>query len=551
MGLVSQKHFVISKTMKGCHRDAIFNAHPSQLFPWPVTMEIILGLLGVALIGLAIFAYSFAKRPQCLTSWPSRVLPLQSGQTKLDRLIEPLTSTTPNASGLFLLAENINSFAARLDSANYAQRSLDLQYYYWKNDLTGKLLCRAIVEAAERGVRVRLLLDDINAHGLDTTYLALDSHNNIEVRLYNPATNRGHRFRRSLELIFRYASMSRRMHNKSWIADGRMAIVGGRNIGDAYFDASESVSFRDIDVLVIGRAVSDAEQIFDRYWNSSSSLSIRALHRIRNPKLKRLMARLESFYRSYNATRFMNLVRDCESCKTVFQVADNFHWTNEASIVADPPNKVKGDKSDILLAHKIQSLMQSAAIDIEIVSPYFIPGYRGVAQLQSIVSRGVNVSVLTNSLAATDVIAVHGAYAKYRKPILESGVTLFELKQRGIKKKSSLFGSSSASLHTKSFVIDDCDGFIGSFNLDPRSTAINTEMGVFFRHPVLARELKEIFQLQTSSKFSYRIQLHDGALRWDHHSNSDGNDLTHEPETSFARRLLAQLVGMLPIESQL
>lgn len=514
-------------------------------------MEIILGLLGVVLIGLAIFAYSFAKHPQRMTSLPSHVLPLQSGQTKLDRLIEPLTSATTNASGLFLLAENINSFAARLDSANNSERSLDLQYYYWKNDLTGKLLCRAIIQAAERGVRVRLLLDDINAHGLDTTYLALDSHKNIEVRLYNPAANRFHRLRRALELIFRYSTMSRRMHNKSWIADGRMVIVGGRNIGDAYFDASESINFRDIDVMVIGRAVSDAEQIFDRYWNSSSSLSIRVLHRIRNPKLKRLKGRLETFYQSSDAIRFMKLVRECESCKTVFRLADNFHWTADASIVADPPEKVMGDKTDIFLAHKLQSLMQSAKVTIEIVSPYFIPGYRGVEELRTLVARGVNVSVLTNSLAATDVIAVHGAYARYRQPILESGVTLFELKQRGMKRKSSLFGSNSASLHTKSFVIDGRDGFIGSFNLDPRSMAINTEMGVFFRHPILAQELKEIFQLQTSPKFSYQVQLQNGALCWIDESGLESNGQNCEPETSFVRRFLAQMLGILPIESQL
>lgn len=514
-------------------------------------MEITLVSLGVLVCATAAYVYFMLLSPQRIKSFPSEVLPLQNNQTRLDRLIVPLTGKAALASGLLLLAENISSFAARLDSANCAERSLDLQYYYWKNDLTGKILCRAIIQAAERGVRVRLLLDDINSHGLDTTYLALDSHENIEVRLFNPATNRKHKLQRAIELGLRYSSMSRRMHNKSWIADGRLAIVGGRNIGDAYFDASRNVSFQDIDVFVIGRAVSDAEQIFDRFWNSSSSLSIRALHRFRNPGFERLVGRLETFYQGGDAIRFMKFVGERKGCEALLKLPGNFHWTKDASIVADPAERLLSNNSDIRLGNKIQALMHSATVDIEIVSPYFIPGTSGVEELRSLVARGVNVSVLTNSLAATDVIAVHGAYARYRQPLLESGITLFELKQRGIKRKSSLFGSSSASLHTKSFVIDGADGFIGSFNLDPRSNSINTEMGVFFNHPQLAQELKAIFKTQTSPRLSYRVQMRDGALCWIDKNRSGVGGEIHEPETSVWRRLTAQLVGLLPIESQL
>lgn len=514
-------------------------------------MEITLVSLAVLVCATVVYVYFMSLSPQRSKSFPSKVLLLQNDQTRLDRLIVPRTSKAIQESGLLLLAENISSFAARLDSANCAERSLDLQYYYWKNDLTGKILCRAIIQAAERGVRVRLLLDDINSHGLDTTYLALDSHENIEVRLFNPATNRKHKIQRAIELVLRYSSMSRRMHNKSWIADGRLAIVGGRNIGDAYFDASRNVSFQDVDVFVIGRAVSDAEQIFDRYWNSSSSLSIRALHRFRNPKFKRLARRLETFYLGGDAIRFMKLVGECKSCETLLEFPGNFHWTKDASIAADPPERLLSNISDVRLGNKIQTLMQSATVDIEIVSPYFIPGNRGVAELGSLVARGVDVSVLTNSLAATDVIAVHGAYARYRQPLLEIGINLFELKQRGIKRKSSLFGSSSASLHTKSFVIDGKNGFIGSFNLDPRSNSINTEMGVFFSHPQLAQELKAVFKTQTSSNLSYQVQMRDGALCWRDNNRSGDSDKIHEPETSVWRRLTALIIGLLPIESQL
>jgi cardiolipin synthase C len=303
--------------------------------------------------------------------------------------------------------------------------------------------------------------------------------------------------------------------------------------------------------LVIGKAVSDAEMIFDRYWNSESSLSIRALHKLRNPKLPKLSRRLGVFLNSTKAKEYLNVVSERNAFEALIQNDSSFHWTADASIVADPPEKAVGGKKEIWLGHRIQTLMQSATTEIEIVSPYFIPGHRGIESLHAIVARGVSVSVLTNSLAATDVIAVHGAYARYRKSLIEGGISLFELRQKGIKRRSSLFGSSSASLHTKSFVIDGTEGFIGSFNLDPRSRSINTEMGIFFRHPELAIELKTIFKTQTSSKFSYKVLLRDDVLHWLNENSPGQCDQTHEPETSFMRRLIAHVLGMLPIESQL
>jgi cardiolipin synthase C len=301
-------------------------------------------------------------------------LPVQSDQSKLDRWIVPLISRSPQASGLILLADNINAFAARHHTAICAERSLDLQYYYWKNDLTGKILLHSVIHAANRGVRVRLLLDDVNAHGFDTTYIALDSHPSIEVRLFNPVGSRNHAIQRAIELVLRYSSISRRMHNKSWIADGRVAIVGGRNIGDAYFDASESVNFRDVDALVIGKAVSDAEVIFDRYWNSESSLSIRALHRLRNPKFQKLSQRLNLFLKSTKTRKFLRSVEAQVDCEEIFQLSSRFHWTDDARILADPPEKTMGGNEDDWLGQKISNLLQSARSEIEIVSPYFIPG---------------------------------------------------------------------------------------------------------------------------------------------------------------------------------
>lgn len=515
-----------------------------------MTASILIIVFGTMVVVVA-FGYFSSRKVHHKRKISSSVLPTQKNQTNLDSLIVALLSKAAHSNGLILLEDNVNAFAARYNTAMCAQRSLDLQYYYWKNDLTGQILYNAIVQAANRGVRVRLLLDDINAHGFDLTHIALDSHKNIEVRLFNPMSSRNFAFQRAFEFVVKYFSASRRMHNKSWIADGRVAIVGGRNIGDAYFDASENLSFRDVDVLVIGKAVSDAEVIFDLYWNCKTTLSIRALHKFRRPNLKSLIQRLDEIIASKKALAYLELANKFDDCVVLFNQKGNLHWATDVSINADPPEKATGGKEDLWLGQKILKLLRSAKSDVEIVSPYFIPGPRGVEELRSIVGRGVKVSVLTNSLAATDVIAAHGAYANYRTSLLKVGIDLFELKQKGVKKRGSLFGSSSASLHTKSFVIDGAEGFVGSFNLDPRSISINTEMGVFFRHRKLALELKKIFELQTSPKLSYRMQLHDGKLVWGNSARPPNGKKNQEPGASLLRKLAAAILGVLPIESQL
>lgn len=474
-------------------------------------------------------------------------LPTADNVTQLDRILNSHLRRHREKTGIYIISDDLEAFRFRLDLAREAGRSLDLQYYYWKSDVTGRLLAKEILAAADRGVHVRLMLDDINSMGLDSTYLALNTHPKIRVRLFNPSRSRTSSLKRGFELVVRYFSATRRMHNKCWIADGRVAIVGGRNVGDAYFGASTAASFSDIDILVAGRAVSDAEQIFDAYWNSDATLPITSLHRMRRGKLAKLRYRLSQHSASYHATTY---VRHAEQqlIGSMTEQLKKLEWVTMAEVIADPPEKASAEKAGQWIAKRIFALIGEAKNELLLVSPYFIPGSDGLTMLRDVKRRGVKTEILTNSLAATDVMMVHSAYAKYRTALIASGIALFEQKSSFAgKTKISLFGSKTASLHTKAFVVDRRTSFVGSFNLDPRSKSINTEMGIIFESELLSNHLAELLQIQMQG--SYRLGSRDGRLIW---VENDTPVIYHsEPGSPRSRRIAAWLVGVLPIESQL
>lgn len=512
-------------------------------------------LAGAALFSLASFLavlsyghFAFRARGDTTTA-----LPTSPSDTGLDREMEPRVAAHGGRSGLTMLAGNLDAFAARALAARAAGRSLDLMYYYWRDDLTGNLLAHEIVAAADRGVRVRLLLDDINASGRDRAYLALDAHPNISVRLFNPSRARSPGIRRGIEMALRVFSVMRRMHNKAWIADGRLAIVGGRNIGDAYFDAAETSNFRDIDLLLTGPVVAETEAVFDAYWNSEVAMPIRALARRRGGTLEQQRAGLDDREQSEAARPYLERANERISVFAMMDGALATHWTSEAKIVSDPPEKAVGRGAENWIMSALMPVIASAENRVEITSPYFVPGKGGIERLKRMRDAGIDVAVLTNSLAATDVAAVHGGYAPYRRALLQAGVRLYELQPYRHRRRISLMGSRGASLHTKAFTVDRRAGFVGSFNFDPRSVSLNTEMGVLFADEGLAEEIRRQFAEDTGPHTSYRVLLAaDGSLRW-LCADDDGNERvwTHEPQASLARRTVARLIGWLPIESQL
>lgn len=490
------------------------------------------------------------------TGAPGHALPLQPAQTALDRELAPLLAAQPGKTGALMVADGLDAFAARALSARKAGRSLDLQYYIWHDDLAGRLLGREAWLAAERGVRVRMLIDDMNAEGLDSKLLLLDAHPNIEIRLYNPFRNRNGLWR-LLELVQRVVSVNHRMHNKAWIADGRVAVVGGRNIGVEYFNAGEQVNFRDLDLVLFGPAVADASAIFDAYWNSAAAVPLSALAEKQPRELQALLTDIRAEAAGEDARRYLQRVDASPTVRGYMGRTLKPFWSDRLRVVADPPLKWKQGRRDDWLVTRLENTMYGARRKALLISPYFVPGSEATTELATLVRRGAQVGVITNSLAANDVIAVHGGYGKYRNDLLRAGVHLYEIRARAGSggdrpEASSLFGSSGASLHTKAFVIDDARGFIGSFNLDPRSADLNTEMGVLFDDPALAVALRNEYLRLASPELSYWVFLdRSGDVRWLDRAGNPPMPLDREPDASLMKRAATRVLSWLPLESQL
>ncbi|HYG06605.1 MAG TPA: phospholipase D family protein [Stenotrophomonas sp.] len=507
-------------------------------------------LLALVLASLAAL-WSYGRFAEYARGPASHALAVDALRTPVDLAVAPQTQAHPGQTGMVLLSDNVDAFAARSLLARGAGRSLDLQYYIWRPDFTGNLLYNDVLRAADRGVRVRLLLDDLNVRGSRDVLAALDSHPLIEVRLFNPTRAREGTFMRGVEMVLRLVSVNRRMHNKTWIADGQVAIVGGRNVGDEYFDAARDTNFMDTDVAVVGDAVGEASRLFDAYWNSPNAIPLSALVKKPSTSLPAVRQTLGSGLASPSARPYLQKLAQSPGVRSLVERRRTIHWSRAAHIVSDPPEKAAGapPAPDWMTPVLIED-MASAKRQLLLISPYFVPGDEGLRWMSNLRTRGVEVGVLTNSLAANDVVAVHGGYAGYRVDLLRRGIELFELKPNG-RPDGSLFGSSGASLHTKAFVVDGRTGFVGSFNLDPRSMNLNTEMGLLFAQPDMARELQRLYARKTAPAVSYRLALAGDALRWHDDAARPPVTWTHEPEASLWRRGAARVIGWLPLESQL
>ena len=510
-------------------------------------------LLALALLVLATWALGYTRLP------PRPQLPVENAlpaamATPLDKGIAPLLSTHAGDSGFRLVSDGVEAFALRAFSARAAGRSLDVQTYIWHDDLTGKLLAKEVLAAADRGVRVRLLLDDMDARANNFNLAALDAHDNIEVRLFNPFASRRGMLGQLAEFATSFSRINHRMHNKAWIADNRIAIAGGRNIGNEYFSASNAVNFQDLDFAAFGPAVESMSASFDRYWNSAASWPQATL----SPGLgdDDALASLRTAHtRSLQQDAVSPWVKSLAGSNAVRRIVSGelpVHWTSQWKLLSDDPLKALNDDNPLARSEVMRGLseaMGQAKTSITLISPYFVPGDAGTDSLVDTVARGKTVSILTNSLAANDVAAVHGGYSKYRPRLVDGGVALWELKpDPGHAVNRSLFGSSGASLHTKAAMIDDATVFVGSFNLDPRSVSLNTEQGVLATHPVLAEELAHIFDRSTRGNRAWQVGRDpDGKLQW-----SDGKTTVQmEPDANLGRRIIAKVMRWLPFDSQL
>jgi putative cardiolipin synthase len=475
-----------------------------------------------------------------------------TADTRLGRAVAPQLAAHPGRSGIHALSMGMAAFAARVLLAREAERSLDVQCYIWRTDATGLLLFEALWQAAERGVRVRLLLDDNNTAGLDETLAVLDAHPGIELRLYNPVLYRGWR---ALNFVTDFERSNRRMHNKSFTADNLATILGGRNIGNEYFGVETEVEFADLDVLAVGPAVQSVSDAFDRYWNSASAYpAALLLGAAPTGAAERLHSRFEATRADPDSVRYGEALRASPFIGDLLARRLLFEWADARLVVDDPAKTLAPTpQADPLLLPALLQTIGLPAKSLDLVSPYFVPGANGTATLVALARRGVKLRILTNSLSSTDVGLVHAGYAKRRHDLLAAGVRLFEVRRgaaaavAGIKLFSGT--SSSSSLHAKTFALDGRRIFVGSFNFDPRSALLNTEIGLVIDSPQLARHLASAFD-DKIPLLAYEVLLapEGQGLQWLERTPTGETRHATEPETTLWRRLSVDLISLLPIE---
>lgn len=493
---------------------------------------IVAALLMLAVIG-------WCSRLPSLEGRTTSTALLDTAGTRLGRSITPLVEAHPGLSGIYPLEDSRNAFAARALLAEVAERTLDVQYYIWQNDMTGTLLFEALHAAADRGVRVRFLLDDNTTQGLDPILAALDSHPNIEVRLFNPFVVR----RPRISYLTDFFRANRRMHNKSFTVDNQVTVIGGRNIGDEYFGAAaEGSLFVDFDVAAVGPVVTEVSQDFDRYWASASSYPLdRIVHSVEPARIADVAAAAVRVASDPAAVAYTTAIRESSFVRAVVERRLGFEWAVTHMISDDPAKGLGRAPAEELFHHQLRRIIGDPVSDLELVASYLVPGEVGTDAFVAMARRGVKVRILTNSLEASDVPAVYSGFARQRKPLLEAGITLYEMRRlspdAGERKLAGPFGSSGSSLHAKTFSVDRSRFFVGSFNFDPRSRKLNTELGFVVDSPVLARKIEAAFHDSIPAN-SYELHLSDdGQLYWTEHR--DGRLLRYEREPGTSRGLRA------------
>lgn len=479
-----------------------------------------------------------------------------SDTTRLGQAVAERSKGRANESGFYALTDGLEALGARLRLIEHADHTIDAQYFIFKGDLAGSLFAGKLLRAADRGVRVRFLLDDIYISGLDPELALLNSHPNIEVRLFNPISRQGVRF---FNFLGDFRRANRRMHNKSFTVDNVVTIVGGRNIADEYFQTHSDIEFADFDVIGIGPVAPMVSETFDLFWNSDRAVPMEAfgkkvdvadLDEIRRHMVQEIERAEDGVYgRAVNRPFIDDLVQG----KIAPVVAS-------VNVVTDRPEKLEnpiGAGQHQALASELRRVVSEAEHEVIFLTPYFVPRNRGVAFLRDIRSKGVRVVVITNSLASTDQIAVHSGYAPYRKVLLEEGVELYEVKtDAAVANGTAEPGAPDRlTLHTKAVIIDRQLLFVGSLNLDPRSIDINTEMGLFLDSADIATRFAQQVE-DDLPQFTYRLVLSDnspdhGPLEWHYAGESEASIEKWEPGAGFWRNLKADLFRLLPLEDQL
>ncbi|WP_257234423.1 phospholipase D family protein [Acinetobacter sp. YH12052] len=481
--------------------------------------------------------------------------------TSLAKIVLPLREQNPNLTGYHVLYDPLEALAARIELINKAEKSLDLQYYIWDNDKIGALALHAMIKAADRGVKIRLLVDDNNAKKMEGIYMALDQHTNIDVKLYNP-----YRFRhfRPVDMVLDLKRINRRMHNKSFIADNQIALIGGRNMSNQYYNVSDNYQFSDVDVMLVGAASDEIIHSFDEYWNDDYAFPVRQLVNPRHYSLRfdSLKQQLDDYNQEATVVNYLDLANRSHAFDDWLNNKIQFDWV-KAEVVKDSPSKIKSKaKKEEHLNFQLLNRLDKPEQSVDIVSAYFVPEKQGAERLKNLSADGVKVRVLTNSFQANDVPLVHAFYSKYRQDLLEHDVQLYEFlsrpdaenlntntKELAEKSKVSLKGLSRSSLHAKLMAIDEKQVFIGSFNFDPRSAYLNTEIGVLLNSPRLAKAVHYTMD-ENLSKYAYKLVLNaDQQINWKIKlSNGQTRIYPREPKIKWWQKAGVKFISWLPLE---
>ena len=512
-------------------------------------------LLLLSLISFLLIFSSCATLPEHVPQAPTSAWQTPE-QTTAGKIFSDDIAANPERSGVALLPNGREALRIRNAMAGIAERTLDVQYYIWSSDTVGLLLLQRLVEAADRGVRVRVLLDDQTVKAKDISLASFSSHPNMEIRLFNPLSGRG---KGAIAFLTEFSRVNHRMHNKLFVMDNAFAVIGGRNIGDRYFGIHSKANARDLDMALVGPAVRELSSTFDMFWNSRWAYPVEALAKEipGSEELEGFKTRLSELVSASIPSLPYSVDINAPAMYTrLEELRPVLSWV-PVEVLYDTPDKVESSEARIVNA--TSGLVDEMKEELLMEMAYFVPGKRGVAGAKALIERGVRVKVLTNSLASNNVTPAHAGYAKYRRPLLEAGVELYEYRPDAADRKdwAPVAEEADTQLHSKAFVIDRKIVFVGTFNLDPRSKVLNTEMGVLIRDPGFAGQVADFIERGMSPANSYRVQLDESdpeKLMWI--TTKDEKDqkekkYRYDPKTGLWKNLKVMFIRFFPIESQL
>ncbi len=479
--------------------------------------------------------------------------PTDTEGTYMGKQLAGLPEQHPGESGFYPLSNGIDALSARLLLAARAERTIDAQYYLIKNDIVGQEFIHTLLDAADRGVRVRLLVDDIFTSGYDAGMAGLSSHPNFEIRIFNPFARRSARF---MDGITSFGRINRRMHNKSFTIDNQITIIGGRNIADEYFGAREDAKFGDLDVVGVGPVVADISAQFDEYWNHERAAPVAAFAKMPDDpdaELERVRAELKQARENILNTPYSDAVT-AQILEFVEDDGKAIIWAPYEVAVDSPDKSIKSKAAEAQnITTTLYASLRNANQSMTIISPYFVPRKSGIEALTSIREKGIEVTIVTNSLAANNQSSVHAGYAGSRKPLLKAGVKIYEVRPDSEVSGSELMAASGAkaTMHTKAFFVDRDETFIGSFNFDPRSADINTELGVIIKSAELTDQFADFVDLKLPTH-AYEVFLNEKEqLRWRELNGDEETIYDKEPQTTGWQRFKVGFMKILPIRGQL